>query len=92
MSSEMLPQDVFTRPRLSTGGVVSIKHLLTNNEDSAAVTCSMKAIYKELMKSSLFGEFDELEEFDDERQEIEHANYLLFVMYDYADDKRILIR
>jgi hypothetical protein len=75
---------------------VSVKHLLTEDEDYDSVNSSMTAIANVLQESRLFPEslvakFRKVPEDDDLLSPVDYANILLSRMYDHADRNRIWI-
>lgn len=69
---------------------VKIKHLLTRDETPDAVRKSMNAIYAVLRSTLAFKDFDMLDFFR-ECDDLEEANGLLDLMYDYANENLIWI-
>ena len=76
---------------------VTIKHLLTDDEDLEGVRAAMNAIADVLEGESSFrrfyrlSKFREIPEGDDVFGPVDYANRLLDEMYTYADDERIWI-
>ncbi len=67
---------------------VSVKHLMTREEDAFSVGTSMIRIGEVLQAHAVFGEFAELPRFFEE-DDLETANDLLESLYDYCDARGI---
>lgn len=97
MNHEMLPADIFTRPR-GWRDVIHIKHLLSddNNIIPEEINVLGKKIAKELRETTILGiplfkdkeTLEALEAVDD----LEEFNTLLDAMYDECDRVRILVK
>lgn len=92
MFNEMLPEDIFTRPRWGWQAHIHIKHLLTDEDvQPEQVALLGKHIAGKLRRCSLFTDEEVIERFEqvDDQDEF---NAILDAMYDECDRARIWVK
>jgi hypothetical protein len=92
MNNEMLPADIFTRPRGPWQAHLHIKHLLTDEDiEPEQITMLGKEIAGKLRRCSLFTDEEIIENFE-QVDDLEEFNSILDDMYDECDRVRIWVK